>query len=259
MRVVLLMMALWGGGALAADAPGQTNASVDTQQLGRDLLFEMARFLAGLDRFGFQLRTGYDVVQDDGRKIEFLENWQITVSRPNRLRLDATRADGQANTVVFDGDSVWVFDEAQGVYAHVDQPGSVDDAVLYFVRELAMRLPLAEMLTTRFPDELARNVVFADFVEESVLLEMPTYHVVGSLPDVDFQAWIAEGDQPWPLRIVLTYRNETGQPQFRADFSNWSARPPVAKSRFRFSPPEAAEQIPFAVQVPVLAEPVQTP
>jgi Predicted periplasmic protein (DUF2092) len=42
---------------------------------------------------------------------------------------------------------------------------------------------------------------------------------------VDFQLWIADGDQPLPLRAVLTYRREAGQPQFRAQFSDWNFEP----------------------------------
>jgi hypothetical protein len=42
---------------------------------------------------------------------------------------------------------------------------------------------------------------------------------------VDFQVWIAQGDEPLPRRIVITYKDENGQPQFWADFSNWNLAP----------------------------------
>ena len=40
----------------------------------RALLMEMATFLAGLDAFSAKMQGGYDVVQESGQKIEFLEN-----------------------------------------------------------------------------------------------------------------------------------------------------------------------------------------
>jgi hypothetical protein len=59
------------------------------------------------------------------------------------------------------------------------------------------------------------------------------------------QLWIAQGKQPLPLRIVLTYKNAPGQPQFWADLSGWDLSPEVAADHFSFTPPAGAEQLPF--------------
>ena len=59
--------------------------------------------------------------------------------------------------MTFDDSKVTIWDAETGVYAQADQPGSVDDATVYFVRDLQMRLPLAPLLTTRFPAELERG------------------------------------------------------------------------------------------------------
>jgi hypothetical protein len=67
------------------------------------------------------------------------------------------------------------------------------------------------------------------------------------------QLWIADGDRPLPLRIVLTYVDQPGQPQFRAQFLDWKTEPAVGTDAFRFTPPPTARQIAFAVQVPAMA------
>ena len=41
------------------------------------------------------IRDGYDVVQESGQKIEFGELRNVTVSRPDRLRIEVERSDGQ--------------------------------------------------------------------------------------------------------------------------------------------------------------------
>ena len=71
---------------------------------------------------------------------------------------------------------------------------------------------------------------------------------------MDLQIWIADGDRPLPLRIVLTYVDEPGQPQFRAQFLDWKTEPPGATDAFRFTPPPAARKIAFAVQVPTVVD-----
>ena len=65
------------------------------------------------------------------------------------------------------------------------------------------------------------------------------------------QLWIAQGDQPLPRRLVLTYKKAEGQPQFWAQFSDWNLSPEVPDSLFVFTPPEGAAKIAFAARKPV--------
>jgi hypothetical protein len=253
-RLHLLVLALLWFPAHAAEVPVDaaetpTAPATESQQLGRKLLLGMANYLAGLDSFTVTVRGGFDVVQDDGKKIQFLEVRNVALARPDRLRAEETGADGRNSLVLFDGTHVSVFDGDLGVFAQADQPGTVDDAIIYFTRELQMRLPLAPLLTTRFPAELESRLQFVDYVETSYVFEEPAQQIVGSTGVVDFQVWIAQGDRPLPQRIVLTYRGEAGQPQYWADFIDWNIRPRISKSRFEFKPPKDAKQIVFAVQI----------
>ena len=66
---------------------------------------------------------------------------------------------------------------------------------------------------------------------------------------VDFQVWVAQGSQPLPRRIVITYKEETGQPQFWADLSNWNLAPEVSDTLFTFTPPDGADRIQFLAEL----------
>jgi len=155
---------------------------------------------------------------------------------------------------VFDGHSISVLDADAGVYAQAPQPGTVDDALVYFLRELRMRMPLALLFSTRLPDVLSRAVRSIDYVESTEILGVPTQHVAGRTDSVDFQFWIAEGERPLPLRVVITYPHSPGQPQFWANFADWKTSPLLSKDTFQFKPPPGSRQIAFAVQVQRSAE-----
>jgi hypothetical protein len=120
---------------------------------------------------------------------------------------------------------------------------------VYFVRDLQMRLPIAPLLLTTFADELQRRIESIDYVGRTDFLGKPTHQIAVRATNVDFQMWISDTPQPLPLRVVITYRSEPGQPQFRADFSNWNLSPSVAKGDFAFTPPADARQIAFAAQL----------
>jgi hypothetical protein len=257
--VALLTVVTGCAGERAATRPESAAAQTPALQAVAEptepkaILMRMAEFLAKSPRFSMNLRTSYDVVQASGQKIEFGETRKVTVSRPDGLRVEAEHSDGEKHVVLYDGKDITVFNPSRNVYAQVYKPGGIDAAVMYFLKDLNMRLPLAILLVSRFPDELKRRTQSLDYVEGTEIHGVPAHHLAGRTETVDYQVWIAEGAQPLPLRVVLTYKNAEGQPQFQAHFSDWNLSPEVQDSQFAFTPPEGARKISFLAQLPRIA------
>src|SRR5215469_10717618 len=221
-------------------------AAIEKPPSAHQTLMQMANFLARTPRWSVTVHTSYDAVQRDGSKVEWNGVRTVTLSRPDRLRVESQRSDGARTLVVFNGKEITTFDETSKVYAKESHPGTVDDAVVYFVRDLGMRLPLALLLMERLPAELQQRVQSVEYVEKATAFDTPARHIVGKTSTVDFQLWITEGDRPVPLRAVLTYKNAPGQPQFRAQFTDWNFDIQPPDSLFTFTPGPGVKQIPFA-------------
>ncbi len=219
-----------------------------------DILKRMAEFLAKTPQFTVNLSDSYDVIQETGQKIEFGENRKITVSRPNGLRVELEESSGEKHTVLYDGKEITTFSPTHNVYAKVAKAGGIDEAIMYFLKDLGMRLPLAMLLTSRFPAEIERRTQALDYVEKTVIDGTPAHHLAGRTETVDYQVWIAESAQPLPLRVVLTYKNADGQPAFRAQFADWNLKPEVKDSQFVFTPPEGSRKIAFLAELPKIAQ-----
>ena len=237
----LAMAAALLSGPVLAGEPAEPNAAA--------ILKDMANFLAGLQNFACTSRNGYEVLQSSGQKIEFGETRRMTVARPGRLRVEEVSSDGAQDVALFDGKLVTVFNADEGVYAQAPQPPAVDDALMYFTRELHMRMPLALLLSTRVRTDLAAMVKKLDYVESTEILGIPAHHIAGRTDTVDFQMWIAEGNRPLPLRVVITYTHEPGQPRFWSDITDWNTSPKLTNSTFLLALPKDARKIAFAVQV----------
>lgn len=233
-------------GVAEAQAPG---VSPDP----RALLLKMAEFLGQTQRFSVTVRSSYDIVQASGQKVEWNEVRTVTLNRPDRLRMETEKSNGVRTLVVFDGKQISAYDESGRAYAQASQPGGVDETVVYFVRDLGMRLPLAVFLLTHAASELDRRVTSVEYVERTGILGTTAHHLVGRTDTVNFQIWIADGDQPLPQRIVLTYPAAPGQPQFRAQFLAWKLAPELSDSLFTFTAPTEAGRIPFATALPQYA------
>jgi len=231
-------------------AEEQNSTSSASEQRAMSILKNMSQYLAQAERFSVTIRDGYDVVQQSGQKVEFGELRKVTVSRPDRLRIEVERSDGEKGLVIFDGKDLTVYTADKNVYATVSRLGSLDRVIKYALEDLKIRVPLAMMLLSTLPTELDKLVVSADYVETTTITDVPCDHVAARTSrGVDFQVWVAQGSQPLPRRIVITYKEEPGQPQFWADLSNWNLAPEISDTLFTFTPPEGADRIQFLAEV----------
>jgi hypothetical protein len=234
----------------AGTAPVATETVAKPQtQDAEAILKNMADFISRTKSFSVTLRDGYDVVQASGQKIGFGEIRQITVERPQNLRVDLTQSDGDKAQLIYNGREIAFASLSDKIYSITPKPGSVDDAVKYLVRDLKLRLPLAMLLLTTLPAELEQRVTAFDYVEFDTITTPPSHHVAARSDAVDFQVWVAAEGDPLPQQIIITYKLEEGQPQFWAEFKNWNLAPSISPSLFVFTPPQGAEKIPFLVDV----------
>ena len=247
----LLIAVLVACPAQAADAPARTESQVEAAALVKS----MAEHLASLTAFSCTSVNRFEAVQANGQRIEFGETRQISLVRPDRLRIEEVASDGVTDLVLFDGKQITMLSADDNVYAQAPQPPSLEDALVYFVRDLRMRMPLALMLSTHVRTELPILAKEVDYVESTQIRGQAAHHIAGRGDSVDFQIWVADGASPLPLRIVITYKLEQGQPRFAADISDWNISPKFADNTFQLTLPTGARKIPFAVQLLAPATP----
>ena len=224
-------------------AASATNLAMATDAAAR--LADMANKLAGASQFSVTLLIRYDALQASGQVIEFSERRELTLRRPDELRVDVRQSDGDTGGLVFDGKTISQFNVNEAVYTQLERPGDVDSTIRYAVSELGVRFPMARLLVTSLPQEISKLTTRVDYVETDTLGNMPTEHIAGVSHEIDYQFWIREDGLP--SRIVLTYRNAPGRPRFSADFVDWNMAPEIKSETFKFVAPIGAERIPTLV------------
>jgi hypothetical protein len=237
--------------------PVKADEEINLQAMG--ILEEMAKTIAAAEQFGVTIRSSYDAPQDNGEMVEFGALRTLQVKRPNLLRVDVHRSDGDRRLVLFDDERIIVHNVTDNVYAKVEHASNIDEKIKYLVRDLQIPLPLARMFRTSFPGEIVKLVEAIDYVERDMLADVPTGHLAIRTRDVDVQIWITEGESPLPRRIVITYKHVQGRPQFRANFYGWDLSGKAGSGPFNFTVPEDCEQIPILTAVSMKANiPVPT-
>jgi len=233
---------------LACLTPLPVSAGSTPEPEAQASLERMARFLAEAPVINVTITADYDVRQHSGEMATFGERRRVTIARPDRLRVETLQSDGERGLVVFDGKTISEYSATNKAFAQVDHPGDLDGALTYYLRDLRMRMPLALMFSAGFPEELQARLRSVSRVETDTLTDLPCVHLAARTDQVDFQVWIPQTGDPLPRRVIITYRHEAGQPQFRADFTDWDLASKPAAGDFRFLPPQDATRVPFQGQ-----------
>jgi hypothetical protein len=226
-------IALATGPAFAA---GQLNDDAD------QILRAMSTHLAGLKAFSVSADIGTEIVSDEGMKLQFNARSELLIQRPSSFH--AVRQGRFVDAVMnYDGKQLSVFGKNLNAYAQVDMEGSIDDAIRELEQRTGMSMPGADLLLTDSYSALMSGVINSGYYGRSFIGGVEAHHLGFRTPKVDFQIWVSTGDEPLPLKYVITTKWMTGAPQYSVQLSNWNTKPVISKTSFQFAPPEGADRL----------------
>lgn len=196
------------------------------------------------EQFSFQARTIRVYSDTNGELLHIFHTMKVTVQRPNRLLVEVTGDDG-SNKLVFDGKTLTVFSAGQNKYATIPVPeGTIAAMMQLAMGRLGVDFPLADFLTEA-PNKAFLTGVTAGRVVDTVTIDgSPYLHLFFSQPPaIELELWLENNDKSLPRRLIVTYRNLPGQPNFIAEFSDWNFNIHPSDADFTFQPPPDATQV----------------
>jgi hypothetical protein len=119
----------------------------------------------------------------------------------------------------------------------------VDDLVDRLRSEYGRALPAGDLLSANPYDLLMSEVTNIKDLGAGVIGGAICDHLAFRTPDVDWQIWIAQGDQPYPCRYVITTHGLPQGPQYRVDIRDWRGGEVPADNTFAFQAPSGASKI----------------
>ena len=146
--------------------------------------------------------------------------------------------------------SVYGAIEDNYVYDATRQPGDIDSSLEFLAKQVAIPRQLRNFFSNDLTASLGSAVKSGYYDGKSKISGVMCDHLALRGEKEDVQVWIARGDEPVPRRIVISYREIEGQPQFWAQFIEWDFSPDLSDTTFTFSPPEGAKRIRIFSDVP---------
>lgn len=249
----LLLGTLLAGAPVAAQtapattaAPAMTAPEVPEPVLEEEALEAIRRvqaFMQKLNAVEIKADVMTEEVYNSGQKIIFGQRLTYRLQRPDKVRLDF-QSDLIGRRIYFDGTQVTVAEPRLGYYAQADAKGTIKD-LFNAVEARGVELPLDDLLRWADPAYKFDPPPVGFYVGSAIVGTERTDHYAFRRPGVDFQIWIRQGDQPLPLKIVITDTVDPAQPNYIARLE-WNLTPQFAEGEFRFTPGPNDKRIQFA-------------
>jgi hypothetical protein len=235
----LAALPLW---ASAEEAP-TTAPEVNIDRATERVLLDACAYLRSAERFSVNVEIDFDEVLKTGQKVQYSREGFVMLERPNRLRAES-ESDKGARELVYDGQTVTVVRPDSGVYAVFPAPETID-AMLDAVEEKGVILPLDDLLRTRPCAAIGEHLKTGTYAGRHWVNGDWHHHLLLTTEAVDVQMWVALGDEPEIRKVVITYRDAPGMPQYSALLTDWDFTPEIDETSFTFTPPEGAKQVAF--------------
>ena len=178
------------------------------------------------------------------QKIQYGGVAKVTVRRPDRLHVEYA-GDELPRRIVFDGESFFVLHRDANVYATAAVPADLDAAMDSVFERFGYSVPIADLVYSDPYAVLTESVSSGTLVGRHAVAGTPCHHLAFIQESIDWQIWVEDGPAPLPRKLVITYKDEPGSPQYSATLSDWNFEPRVADAYFEFVPPEGADHIEF--------------
>ncbi len=202
----------------------------------------MSDYMAKQTAISFRYDATLEVVTDDGQKLGLASSGEVSLERPNKVY--ASRSGGFSDVaLLFNGETMTVIAKGANLYTQVAIPGNLDHLIDTLQNEYQVPLPAADLLTTDVYKELMQDVIDVKDLGSGVIDGVECDSLAFRKKDFDVQIWIAQGEQPYPCRYVITSTDVAKAPEYRIQTRNWKTGAEVASTDFTFDNATDAKEV----------------
>ena len=205
-------------------------------------LRRMGEFLAKLPRFALEAEETFDELEAGEPRRQLTNVRRAAVVRPDHLAADAT-GDTLNRASWYDGAKLTMLDKEHNTYATVDAPSTIDATLDQLQDKWGVVLALADLVRSDPYAELIAGVTYGRYLGLHMAAGVPCHHLVFAQETIEWQIWIDAGPQPLPRKLVITYVQEEGEPQYAATIRRWKLDPTFPEKLFTFEAPAGAQKI----------------
>ena len=250
----LCFLAGLGGVALSACTQSRSTLAQDLeshssiQRQADDILKRMSAFLSSAKQFTFEARiTDEEVLSGgdlEGDKREHQGTLAVAVRRPSAMRADY-QGESDSKSFWYNGRTFALWEKSDNAYAKTFVAETIKEAFEELMDKFDFAVPLSELMYSDPYAVLLRNVESGTYEGQDSVDGVPCDRILLTKSKVDWELWIDNNSQPFPRKVVITYKESFGAPKYTAKFAKWNLSPELRDSSFSAKKPEGAKEVEF--------------
>jgi len=144
----------------------------------------------------------------------------------------------------YDKTKLLIANEREKCYAlENDVPATIDKMFDYLAERYGITAVLSDLMFSDPYAAMTGNLRGGQYLGLHQVGETPCHHLAFRQPGIDWQIWIEDTDRAVPRKVVITYKELPGHPQFIALLDKWNLDAKLSDSDFDTSPPADCKQI----------------
>jgi hypothetical protein len=207
-----------------------------------EILRSMSSYLGGASAFSVNADIDFEVVDRNGQKLQLSSFATTVLKRPEKFHIQRKGMIANAE-FIFDGEILTLHGKNLNVYAQIEVPGTIDDAIRSYEMETGIPAPSADLLFADPYAILSSGVDSSAYLGIAYVNGVECHHLAFREAKVDWQLWVQAGDAPLPMKYVITSKWHTAAPQYEVRFRDWNTKPRIKAGQFTFSVPKGARRL----------------
>jgi hypothetical protein len=237
---------------LIAPAQQKTQPAIDPK--ADEILRKMGQTLGAAKTLSWKAHAMTDQVLSTGQKVQVARNQKYLLRRPDRASADVS-GDGDTLQIRYDGKNVTIYNARTNSWGKTPAAADVEKTLDLLVSQHGMVIPLADFFFADPYATLIERARIGHYLGDGWVLDTKCHHLAFRQESVDWQIWIEQGEKALPRKMVITYKDSPGYPQFTVLLSDWDLSAKAEDGDFTFTPPAGAKEIDFAAPTPSAPQP----
>jgi hypothetical protein len=233
-----------GPKALAQSASPTSAAPPGDMEAPVQQLKEMGAYIGSAEQFTFRADITFDHMLPSGQQLQFSATENVALRRPNGLYIEWSGDLGERQ-FWYDGKTVTLYDPNTEFYATDTAPPAIDAMLEKVITQLNFSPPLVDFLYSDPSKVIGASIQYGFSTGVTEINGRVCRGLAFVEKQIDWQIWIDSGPQLVPCKLVITYKNNSSQPQFSATFSDWDFAPRIAAQTFAPDLPPGTQAIAF--------------
>jgi hypothetical protein len=221
-----------------------------------EVLRRMSHSLASAKALRFRAHDMVDQLMDNGQKVQFARNLDVAARRPGAMRANV-KGDMEDVEYAFSGGKLTIVNERERCYTVQDVPATIDEMFDFLAERYGITAPLADLLFSDPYQAMTGRVRVGQHMGLHYVGQTKCHHLAFRQEGIDWQIWIEDTDRAVPRKVVITYKELPGQPQFIAMLDEWNLAAELSDTTFNLTVPNGYKRVDLQPTTPPTSQPVR--